>query len=248
MASTPRPPFAADNRFTRLVHVAQCTSTQELALGDPLPGCAVYWAEHQTRGRGRHGRTWYDEPGRDVAVTLRLDGITLPLPARLPAVVPVAVLNAIERTAPVRARLKWPNDVMVDGRKLAGILIDADGAPPRYAIGVGINVGRTSFPDELMDSATSLALLTGADYDRRQVVAALAESIDAAVTALLAGDVTTLSQTFCRRTDLVGRTVVLGAGGRVERGVVASLDLDAVRFADGRTFQLAVVQDMRPEA
>lgn len=245
MVPTPSLSFPAHTRFARVVHVVECTSTQDLALTDPLPGCAVYWADHQTRGRGRQGRVWYDEAAQDVAVTFRLDGVSLPRPSRLPAVLPVVVLQAIEELAPVRTTFKWPNDVMVDGRKLAGILIDADGVPPRYAIGVGINVGRTSFPNELLDSATSLALLTGAEPQRVAVVEALARRLDAAVTALLAGELVQLNAAFKAHSDLVGREIEMEAGNRLEEGVVSDLDLDQITFADGRSVPLGIVQAVR---
>lgn len=245
MASTPSPSFTHSTRFARLIHVVECVSTQDLALADPRAGCAVYWADHQTRGRGRQGRVWYDGPGLDVAATFRLEGITLPRPTRLPAIVPLAVLRAIAGFASVRATLKWPNDVMVEGRKVAGILIDADGTPPMYAIGVGVNVGRTSFPAELMDSATSLALLTGVEVPRARVIEALAQRVDDAVSALLEDRVGEWSEAFRTHTGLVGRDVAATVGSRIESGRVADLDLDQITFADRRTFPLAIVQSIR---
>lgn len=245
MAPSPGLPFTRSTRFSRLVHVVECTSTQDLALADRDSGCAVFWADHQTRGRGRQGRVWYDEAALDLAVTFRVHDVRLPHPARLPVVVPIVVAEAVEEFAPVRPTFEWPNDVMLGGRKLAGILIDAEGAPPVYAIGVGINVGRTRFPDELMDSATSLALATGGPVDRASLLDSLARGLDAALNVLTGGDVTPLAEAFRDRTDLLRREVVLESRGRTERGHVASLDLDRIVFHDGRAFPLALVQGLR---
>ncbi|MEZ5966921.1 MAG: biotin--[acetyl-CoA-carboxylase] ligase [Planctomycetota bacterium] len=227
------------------MHVVECTSTQDMALRDPEPGCAAYWADHQTRGRGRQGRVWYDEPAQDVTVTFRLDGVEPEKPWRLPAAIPIAVLRALERLATLHATLKWPNDVMVAGRKLAGILIDADGNPPRYAIGIGVNVGRTSFPAELLDSATSLALLTGREFAREAVVEELALALDQTVTSLLTGDVADLLATFRARSELIDREVEIEAGNRRETGRVVDVDLDQLTLAEGRRVPLAVVQTIR---
>jgi BirA family biotin operon repressor/biotin-[acetyl-CoA-carboxylase] ligase len=127
------------------------------AAGD---GAAVV-ALAQTGGRGRAGRAWAQVPGRGLAlsVALRLDG-----DGRQAGVVPLVAGLAVVRTAHALgvpgARLKWPNDVLVSGRKLAGVLCEMRRAGAAVVIGVGLNVRhrRDEFPGELRDSATSLAL------------------------------------------------------------------------------------------
>ncbi len=116
-------------RFRHLQHVASCPSTQELATAAPRDAHgrfqdAVFWADHQTRGRGRQQREWHDEPAADLAVTFRVHA-ALPTPLALAAAVPVAVALACEPLAGTALRFKWPNDVFLHGRKLSGVLIDA---------------------------------------------------------------------------------------------------------------------------
>ena len=158
-------------RFAQLTHIRSCESTQDLSqhhLADHAEdsGDAIFWADHQTRGRGRQQRAWDDEAGLDLAVTfsVRLD---LSNPVALPAALPVAVLQACEALAAARLRIKWPNDVYAGDRKLSGVLIDRDSArPDRYRIGVGLNVNRTTFPPELAGQSTSLRMLCGEELDR----------------------------------------------------------------------------------
>ncbi len=133
-------------RFRKLVHLASCSSTQELAGAESGGGDAVFWADHQTRGRGRLLREWHDEPGEDLAITLLVTTM-LPYPPALPAALPVAVLQACEAAGGRPLRIKWPNDVFLDGRKLAGVLVDAGvGTRDTYLIGIGVNVNRVRSP------------------------------------------------------------------------------------------------------
>jgi BirA family biotin operon repressor/biotin-[acetyl-CoA-carboxylase] ligase len=120
-------------------------------------------ALEQTRGRGRAGRAWTQVPGRGLALSLALP---LTGDARHAGAIPLAaglaLVEASHALGVGAARLKWPNDVRVHGRKLAGVLCEARGTPAGVAvvIGVGLNVhhAREEFPPELRDTATSLAL------------------------------------------------------------------------------------------
>jgi BirA family biotin operon repressor/biotin-[acetyl-CoA-carboxylase] ligase len=250
MASTPPVPWTHPTRFARLHHVTTCPSTQDLALADTGAPSSIYWADHQTRGRGRQGHVWYDEAAQDLAVTFRLADTRLPQPARLPVVIPCAVLRAAEVTCGRRLQFKWPNDLMAGGRKLAGILIDSttatsDPTAQVYAIGIGLNVNRTTFPDELADSATSLALLSGRTFDRTELLGALAREVDEALTALGTGRVEAWATLFRERLGVIGSTVTLGLGGRQFVGRVADIDLDHVTLADGQRLALAALQTLR---
>lgn len=230
--------IAATTRFRRLVHLAACASTQDVAAAESDDAAAIFWADHQTAGRGRQQREWHDEPGADLAVTFACR-LALPEPALLPAAVPVCALQAVEPFAGRALRLKWPNDVFLDGRKLAGVLIDASGG--RYAIGVGVNVNRTRFPRDLDGIATSLAQATGRVTDRCELLLALAQRLDAALAALLCGDTAALEQLFVARLGLVGRRVAVHAG-TVHEGRLEQLDLRRLVLDGGRSVPLGIVQ------
>src|SRR5262249_55990945 len=94
----------------------------------------------------------------------------------------VATAEALRRVAPLSPRLKWPNDVLVGGRKIAGILLESRStasAEPILVIGVGVNLGQREFPPELAGRATSVALETGRAVDRDTLLGALLEEFDA---------------------------------------------------------------------
>jgi BirA family transcriptional regulator, biotin operon repressor / biotin---[acetyl-CoA-carboxylase] ligase len=236
--------LASRTRFSRLHHLASCPSTQDAAAAAPLGGDAIFWAEHQTAGRGRQARAWSDEPGQDLALTLRVTA-ELPQPLALPAALPVAVLDAIEPFAERRLTIKWPNDLFHDGRKLCGVLVDRSGAAnDTYLIGVGINVNRTRFPAELEAIGTSLALVTGRLTDREALLLTVAERIDDMLTRLARRDHDELQARFVDRLGLVGRNVRVDAGAEHE-GVLTALDFAQLTLDDERRLPLAIVRAIR---
>ncbi|HKD06319.1 MAG TPA: biotin--[acetyl-CoA-carboxylase] ligase [Bryobacteraceae bacterium] len=132
--------------------------------GEPH-GTAVV-AEEQTDGIGRHGHSWHSEPG---------DGLYLSIILRLPPVptltmaLGLAVQRAIDDVAQVATDLRWPNDVMLNGRKVAGVMVQA--AEPGVLIaGIGINVNHSAFPHELAEIATSLRIETGHTQDKEALL------------------------------------------------------------------------------
>lgn len=161
--------------------VAETTSTMDegwRALDAGAPHGLVIVAEVQTAGRGSHGRSWRSPPGDDLYLSalLRLEK---PRPT-LTLATALAVVDAA-RSAGVgggRLRVKWPNDVLVDGAKVAGILCESRSRGERFdaVVGVGLNVNRERFDPAL--AATSLRLATGEAKDRGAVLAALLNAME----------------------------------------------------------------------
>ncbi|HEU5420743.1 MAG TPA: biotin--[acetyl-CoA-carboxylase] ligase [Streptosporangiaceae bacterium] len=136
--------LAPGSLWTRLDVVGETGSTNEDLLAAARSGAAegaVLVAERQARGRGRQGRTWITVPGGALSFSVLLRPAGVPAAARgwLPLLTGVAVARAVTEAAGVRVSLKWPNDVLAGGAKLAGIL--AEQAGPAIVIGIGINVG-----------------------------------------------------------------------------------------------------------
>jgi BirA family biotin operon repressor/biotin-[acetyl-CoA-carboxylase] ligase len=133
------------------------------AQGEPHGTVVV--AEHQTAGIGRHGHTWHSEPDGGIYMS-----IILRLPAPGPEVtmaLGLAVQSAVE-AADFSPDLRWPNDVMLNNRKVAGIMVQAtEGA---LIAGVGVNVNQPSFPDDLEDIATSLRIESGNEQDKEALM------------------------------------------------------------------------------
>jgi BirA family transcriptional regulator, biotin operon repressor / biotin---[acetyl-CoA-carboxylase] ligase len=122
---------------------------KELAVAGAPHGTLVT-ADEQTAGRGRQGREWTAPPRSAVLMSL----VLRELDERLPLTAAVAVCDAL----PVDAAIKWPNDVWIDGRKVAGILVEGRPQEGWAVLGIGLNVGTERFPDDLADTATSLRL------------------------------------------------------------------------------------------
>jgi BirA family biotin operon repressor/biotin-[acetyl-CoA-carboxylase] ligase len=150
-----------------------CESTQ--ALLDPtMPEGALAVAEQQTAGRGRLGRTWEAPPGTALLCSLLLKPPSERKPPELSLVAGVAVADTIERTVGLAVQLKWPNDVMLRRRKVAGCLAELrDGA---VVLGIGLNVNQTR--EQLPAGAGSLRTLTGREWDRETLLASLLEDLE----------------------------------------------------------------------
>lgn len=152
--------------------VESCESTQAL-VDTALPEGALVVADHQTAGRGRLGRSWEAPPGTALLCSILLEPPADRAAPQLSLVAGVAVADAIEQVVGLAAQLKWPNDVMLRRRKVAGCLAEArDGA---VVLGIGVNVNQTG--DQLPERAGSLRTLTGRDWDREELLAWLLDDL-----------------------------------------------------------------------
>jgi BirA family transcriptional regulator, biotin operon repressor / biotin---[acetyl-CoA-carboxylase] ligase len=130
-----------ESRWSRIEHLEEVGSTNAVVMerarrGEP-PGLVVV-ADHQTAGRGRRGRTWTDEPGASLLMSALLAS-DLPRPTLAPLATGLAVRDAL-RELGAHPTLKWPNDVLLNGAKCAGILVESLARPARIVIGIGVNV------------------------------------------------------------------------------------------------------------
>ncbi len=139
-------------------------------------------ADMQTAGRGRRGRAWNSPPGMNIYFTLILRPSYVPDKASMVTLVmALAVAEGIRGTCGVEAEIKWPNDIVVKGKKVCGILteMDAGGGSIRYVIiGVGVNVGLQEFPPEIENTAASLEALCGRKVSRAALVANILKSFE----------------------------------------------------------------------
>lgn len=167
--------------------VARTGSTNEDALkagASGTPHGALFVADEQQAGRGRLGRTWHSPPGQNLYFSLLLrpsaDAANL---ASVTLVAGLAVAEAVARFLPAGVvGIKWPNDVLVGGRKLAGILVEAStmkGRVEHVVVGIGLNVHQTQFAPDIAPIATSIAREAGAAPSRLDVLAAVLERLDA---------------------------------------------------------------------
>jgi len=153
--------------------VDSCASTQRL-LGADDPEGATVATDHQTAGRGRFGRVWEDIPGRSLLVSVLLrPPPPMPLWPELSLVAGEAVARALRTETGVDASLRHPNDVVVAGRKLVGVLPEA--TTGRVVLGIGVNVGQTAdeLPVDTAKPATSLQVELGRAIARAPLLAAI---------------------------------------------------------------------------
>ena len=151
----------------------ECESTQQLLLGSGLPEGAVAATDHQTGGRGRLGRTWEEPPGSSVLVSVLLRP---PAGRRLPElslVAALAVAEAVEVAVVLAAQVKWPNDVMLNRRKVAGILSELSDGTVVVGIGINVNQTRDELPLDAPTEPASLRTATGTTYDRAVLLGSL---------------------------------------------------------------------------
>ncbi len=215
----------------RIELLAEVDSTNGEALrridaGEPVDG-TVLLACRQTQGHGSRGHRWHDLPGRSLAVTAIVvwpDGRPAALATWAAAVAVSDLLAALE----LPHRIKWPNDVLVRERKLAGVLAELrPGSPATVAIGIGINVGHAAseLPADCATPPTSLAL-EGAVINVPDCALRLLAALDWRLGEALGSDPGRLRDRFLERTELGGRHVRATLPDRVVEGELRSLQLD----------------------
>lgn len=166
----------------RIKLLTSVSSTQEEArhlAEEGAPHGTLVLAEEQTAGRGRQGRQWYSPPGKGIwmSLLLRPDRQPVSIAPQLTLLTAVAVCRAVRKFG-VDAGIKWPNDILVDGRKLCGILVEsvAEDELIRYAIagiGIDVNLQREDIPQELLPKVTSVQIASGRRIERTELIGAV---------------------------------------------------------------------------
>lgn len=202
---------------------------KELAAAGAPHGTLVTAAE-QTAGRGRQGRAWVAPPGSSILMSLvvRQGGEAYPL---LPLATALAVSEACEAHAPVECAIKWPNDVWIERRKVAGILLEGRPQEGWAVIGVGLNVttAKKEFPEELRETATSLVAEGAEDIDKERVLATVLARLD----DWLRAKPVDVTSAWTHRDALLGEQIRWNGGEGVAAGIDASGAL-LVDTDDGR--------------
>jgi len=218
-----------------IVRLDTVDSTQSVAFALAERGAAdrtVVVADQQLAGRGRRGRTWRAPAGTSLLASIIVrPRLPQSLLSTLSLSTAVAVAEALRRVAKVDARLKWPNDVLVAGKKVAGILLESrmsGGSSVVTIIGVGINLGQREFPPDLAEGATSIALETGQAPSRESVLAALLEEFDAWRARLEGEGFGPVREAWRRLSDTLGRLVTVDT----VTGLAADLDTDGALLID----------------
>jgi BirA family biotin operon repressor/biotin-[acetyl-CoA-carboxylase] ligase len=220
----------------------ESTNTEALHLArQDTPEGTVVIAEAQSAGRGRMDRSWESPPSMNLylSVVLRPD-----MPAEsaslIPLAVGVAVADVISQYCPGQVKLKWPNDVLVGGKKICGILAEMKTRTDRVAfviagIGVNINMKKLHFPRELRETATSLQIETALEVDRLDFAVRLIESLERWYRIYLNGGQDHVRQRWLQYADIIGRRIEVVYQSDTQRGTVVGLDENGALLLESET-------------
>lgn len=210
---------------------------QTLATDPGNHGIAIL-AHEQSAGRGQYGRIWTAPPRSSVLLSALLFPPTnIRRPALLTAWAAVSVCEAVQQAVHAQAKIKWPNDVLLQGKKIAGILVElrATGKPETpvsAVVGIGLNVSQPAghFVETQLPEAASLASLAGRVIETRTMAELLLMQLDAEYDRLLGGDTGTLEARWKWRLGLLGRTVTAECIKGTYQGRLLDVTLDSVEL------------------
>jgi BirA family biotin operon repressor/biotin-[acetyl-CoA-carboxylase] ligase len=218
----------------REIRVFQETSSTSDILDklarDGLREGVVIFAEAQTRGRGRLGRTWVSPAGKGLWFSVLLRPAMRPqATTRLTVAAALAITRAIRSELPLRPEIQWPNDVTIHGRKIAGVLTEMSGELDRVRhvnLGIGINVNLASedLTPEIRGTATSLRLALGRSADRPALAAAVLRELDAIYARVLDDPFDSIVGEWSEECSTLGRHVSIRCGSRKIVGRAEALD------------------------
>ncbi|MBW1996996.1 MAG: biotin--[acetyl-CoA-carboxylase] ligase [Deltaproteobacteria bacterium] len=216
-----------------IIHLEECDSTNRIARDlarKGVPEGAIVLAEKQTRGRGRMGREWFSPPEGGIYLTMVLRPVLSPSKApKLTLITGVALAECLRETAGVDARIKWPNDVVLGGRKLAGILTELSAeidAVNYVLVGAGVNVNTESFPLDLQEKATSLFIETGETFSRASLVKNFLGRFEDYYFESQGKGFEEVIKRWNEMTETLGRKVKVESGSKTYAGEALAVDAD----------------------
>ncbi len=253
-------PLLATHDLGHTIHFHETLgSTNELAFRLAHEGAEhgeVVVTEQQTAGKGRRGRTWVSPPGLNLYFSAILRPELPPQRAPELTLVAAVALTEVLREAGAEASIKWPNDVQIDGRKVAGILTELSAEPERVhfvvlGVGVNLNAQPEHFPEELRATATSLALARGQRIPRALFAATLWTRLEEWLDLHLETGFGAIRQRWKELSSTLGQDVLVRTDRREFRGLAEDIDESGallVRAEDGSVERVLAgdVERLRP--
>jgi BirA family biotin operon repressor/biotin-[acetyl-CoA-carboxylase] ligase len=213
----------------------ETTSTNDVIeklARDGVKEGAVVFAESQTQGRGRMGRKWVSPPRKGLWFSILLRPAMRPtMVTQLTIAAATGLFRAIQAQTGITAEIKWPNDILIRGKKVAGILteLSAELDTVKYVIlgmGVSVNLSASDFPADVRKIATSLRIETGQRLDRAALAIRILQELDRDYQRIAAGEFESVANEWEEHCATLRQNVVINIGGRTLRGTAESLDTD----------------------
>jgi BirA family biotin operon repressor/biotin-[acetyl-CoA-carboxylase] ligase len=221
--------------FHKIVYYDSLESTQTAAnklVSEGADEGTVVIADEQTGGRGRLGRKWESAKNSGIWMSLILrPAISMRQAPQLTLITAVAAVRAVEAVTNAEVHIKWPNDILMNGRKLAGILTEMQADPDRVKsviIGIGLNVNQTGFEGELSQIATSLAAETGGTYSRSALIAVLLKEFEWIYELYLSKGFSVIKPMWEAHASTIGRRITASNLQGEITGVAEGIDEDGV--------------------
>jgi BirA family biotin operon repressor/biotin-[acetyl-CoA-carboxylase] ligase len=216
----------------RIISFKSIKSTMDyaksLAERDEPEGTVVI-ADYQSKGRGRFGRVWMSEPGKNILMSIIIrPSIPLEKFGLISFLSAVSVAEAIEKIANVKVNTKWPNDLLINGRKVSGILMEASITADKgdfVILGIGVNVNQEEFPKEIKNYATSLLIETGKYYDRVVLLQEILRSLESNYLKInQTHDFTEIMKKWKEKCSMLGKEITLIHAGKTINGTAVDVD------------------------
>lgn len=205
-----------------------------ICMTNAPPSGTVIVADMQEKGRGRLGRRWLSPAGLNVYMSIVLVPAVSPREATLLTIMSsVACATALRERCGADVRIKWPNDLMIEGKKIGGILTEIKADPDRIAwavigIGINVNIDPVAFSGEMRKTATSIKAETGTCYRRSDVIIAILERFEKSYRMLLSGGGTGLIERWRRLSCTLGKHVTVATGSGPVAGLAEDIDADGM--------------------
>jgi len=200
--------------------------------GEGAPEGTAVVADTQIRGRGRLNRSWISPPGANIYASVVLRPRIEPAAApQLTLTAGVAVAELLSGRIPDGVKIKWPNDILIAGKKVCGILTEMKSTAAAVdfvilGIGINVNMNREDFEPSLQDTATSLKIAAGASFDRLKVISALFSCLEKWYRVFLDRGFQGVREAWLRHADIVGRPIRTVFKEDAQTGVVTGIDTD----------------------
>jgi BirA family biotin operon repressor/biotin-[acetyl-CoA-carboxylase] ligase len=220
-----------------ILHYKETDSTntvaKDLAVRGAPEGTLVV-AEKQTRGKGRRGRTWFSPAGSGIYASLILRPVISPGEApRITLMTAVAVAEALLALIPLAFKIKWPNDILVNGKKIAGILTEIStemDSVDYIVVGLGLNVNtpKGNFTQDIREKATSILVETGKPFSRIKLLQACLQWYELYYERFQKGEFAPILDRWKELADIIGQLITVDMAGKMYSGKVMDVDNDGI--------------------